>query len=138
MTDKIFIDSNVWIYLFTSDDKDKNVKAKQFIRDNSNSSVFIISYQVINEVSSVLKKKKFTETQIQFVIKMIAESCVIQNFSIEIVLAASSLREKLALSFWDSLVIASANAAQCSMLVSEDMQNGQIIERTLTIKNPFV
>ena len=35
MKDKIFVDSNIWIYLFTSDDVSKNESARSFITDNT-------------------------------------------------------------------------------------------------------
>jgi predicted nucleic acid-binding protein len=38
--------------------------------------------------------------------------------------------------FYDSLIVASALAAGCDMLLTEDLQHGQVIE-TLTISNPF-
>jgi predicted nucleic acid-binding protein len=34
-------------------------------------------------------------------------------------------------------MLASALASQCKYLLSEDMKNGQIIEKSLTIINPF-
>jgi hypothetical protein len=41
------------------------------------------------------------------------------------------------LSFWDSLIIASALSGGGNTLYSEDMQNGLIISQQLTIINPF-
>ena len=133
MIDRIFVDSNVWIYLFTSDDIAKNTVAKNFIANNSDSILFV-SYQIINEVASVLKRKGFKESHIQFVIETILDICFVQNFSKEIILMASELREKHSISYWDSLVVSAANAAKCNVLVSEDMQHDQIINGT-TIKN---
>jgi len=46
MTEKIFIDSNVWCYLFIKDEHEKYRTA--------GSSIFVISYQVINEVTNKL------------------------------------------------------------------------------------
>ncbi|MDR2679913.1 MAG: PIN domain-containing protein [Tannerella sp.] len=138
MADKIFVDSNVWVYLFTSDEKEKNNRARQFIRDNGAGNVLVISYQVINEVSSVLKRKNFTEVQIRFVIETMSEMCVIRNFSLETVMSASLLRDKLSVSFWDSLIVASAGAMQCHLLVSEDMQDNRLINgmKIINIFNP--
>jgi predicted nucleic acid-binding protein len=39
-------------------------------------------------------------------------------------------------SFWDGLIIAAAEFAQCSTIISEDLNDGQII-RGIEIKNPF-
>jgi predicted nucleic acid-binding protein len=44
---------------------------------------------------------------------------------------------KYSLSFWDSLIVASALAANAEILYSEDMQNGLLIENKLRIINPF-
>jgi predicted nucleic acid-binding protein len=48
------------------------------------------------------------------------------------------MRRRYAVSFWDSLVIASALEAQASVLYSEDLQHEQVIEDRLKIINPFV
>jgi predicted nucleic acid-binding protein len=136
MTDKIFVDSNVWIYLFTNDDGTKCKIAEHFILENSINNILVISYQVINEVTNVLKKKGFTESQIRFVIESMSKICIIQDYSKDIILQASALREKHAFSFWDSLIIAGASTFQCSCLVSEDMQDNRIINKVI-IRNIF-
>ena len=53
MKDSIFIDSNVWVYLFSADDENKRGIADQFIKTNGNRNTFVISYQVINEVTNI-------------------------------------------------------------------------------------
>ena len=47
-------------------------------------------------------------------------------------------KKKGKVSFWDSLIVASAIENQCSILYTEDMQNGQIIEDRLKIVNPIM
>ena len=54
------------------------------------------------------------------------------------VLSALRLGERLGYSHYDSQIIAAALAAGCSVLYSEDMQHGQLIDDTLTILNPFI
>ena len=41
------------------------------------------------------------------------------------------------LSFYDALIVAAAKDAQCQQLFSEDLQHGQVIDKTVTIINPF-
>ena len=55
----------------------------------------------------------------------------------ETVLSALRLGERLGYSHYDSQIIAAALAAGCTVLYSEDMQHGQLIDGTLTIVNPF-
>jgi predicted nucleic acid-binding protein len=46
--------------------------------------------------------------------------------------------DKYDFQIFDAIIIAAALEADCNILYSEDMQNGQIIENTLKIVNPFV
>lgn len=52
-------------------------------------------------------------------------------------LKAINIKRRYRYSFWDSLIIASALENHCTLLYSEDMQHGQAIEGTLTIRNPL-
>ena len=138
MKDRIFVDSNVWIYLFKSDDIEKNIIVKRFFSKNSNNeNMFIVSYQVINEVVSVLKQKKgLNENQLQFFIETMLELAEVQNFSKKMIFAASELRKDYAVSYWDSLIVSAAISAECKYVITEDMQHNQNIKGTI-IKNIF-
>jgi predicted nucleic acid-binding protein len=137
MTDKIFVDTNVWVYLYLHDDEEKYKIAEEYLLGNNQNAVFIITWQIINEVSNTLLRYKYTESEIRKYIEQLFKVCTIQDFTKEIVLTASSLREKYSFSFWDSIVVGSALFAECNILVSEDMQNGLKVEEKLIIKNIF-
>ena len=62
---------------------------------------------------------------------------MVVEFSQAILLKASALRGQHALSFWDSLIVASALATNTTVLYSEDMQDGLLVENRLCIMNPF-
>jgi predicted nucleic acid-binding protein len=51
---------------------------------------------------------------------------------------AIQIHTKYQYSYYDSLIIASALENDCTILNTEDMQTGQVIEGTLTIVNPFI
>lgn len=136
MLDRIFIDSNIWIYLFVPEDDKKSEITREYISNNVNNHLFVISHQVINEVCSVLKKKSFTENEIRQVASDMTGLCEVCSNSDDIIFLASEIREMHSFSFWDSLIIANALVADCTLLVSEDMQNGRTIGKLL-IKNIF-
>jgi len=92
-----------------------------------------ISYQVINEVTNQLIRKNFSETIIKKNIEYLFKICTIHNYSKEIILLASSLRDKHFFSFWDSMIVASALNCGCSILASEDMQNGLKIDNMVIV-----
>ena len=133
MIDKIFVDNNVWVYLFTSSEASKNNVARSFIAENSlNNNILVISYQVLNEVAAVLKNKnKFSEAKIRYVIETMLDLCMVQDFTKNILLNASILRDEHAFSYWDSLIVATASEAGCNKLSSEDMQHGKAISGLL-------
>ena len=136
MADKIFIDSNIWLYLFLSDETNKFKIAEEYISRNANNSIFI-SYQVINEVANQLVRHNFNEKIIKESIEYMYKICTVHNFSREIILSASSYREKYSFSFWDSIIIASAASSGCNILATEDMHDGLQIEN-MVIKNIFI
>jgi predicted nucleic acid-binding protein len=138
MIERIFVDSNIWVYLFASDDINKNTISRSFISENSlNNNMMVISYQVLNEVAAVLKiKKKLSEENIRFVIETMSNLCFVQDFTKGILLKASVLRDEHHVSFWDSLIVATALESGCNRLLTEDMQHGQTVHG-LKIHNIF-
>jgi predicted nucleic acid-binding protein len=50
---------------------------------------------------------------------------------------AMNIGERYQISHWDSLIVAAALATGCETLYSEDMQDGQVFEGRLTVRNPF-
>lgn len=133
MSDKCFIDSNIWLYAFMNDQESKSVLARQLIQRDS----IHISVQILNEVCrNLLGKADYTEDELQATIQQFKLNTHIHLLTAEDSLTASNLRKALSLSYWDSLVVAAAKATGCRLLYSEDMQHQQRID-SLTILNPF-
>jgi predicted nucleic acid-binding protein len=131
-----FIDTNIWLYAFIEDQSsDKTKRARDLI----NACQPVLSVQVINEVCvNLIKKANFTEEQIRLLIDAFFEKYPIINIEQEILSAASNLRQRYVLSFWDSLVVACALQIQVSVLYSEDLQHEQVFEGQVKIINPFI
>jgi len=134
MKDRIFIDTNLWIYLYSKDDK--NSKCKELLDQNFEN--VNISTQVLGEIFSVLTKKRIkTKEEAKQIVADITSSFSVAEVLTATVNKAMDLSIKQAFSYWDSLIIASALESNCSILYTEDMQDGQIIEDRLRIMNPF-
>ncbi len=138
MKDRIFIDTNVLVYihLFDEESQDKR-KALQNLLHRRIDAELIINVQVINEFYNVLLRKNIEDNVIQKKIHSQLEICSALELSLKTVFSAWKLREKYKYSYWDSLILASALENSCSILYSEDMQHGQVIEDSLKIINPF-
>ncbi|MFZ5809728.1 MAG: PIN domain-containing protein [Chloroflexota bacterium] len=131
-----FIDTNIWLYAFIqTDEASKSAIARKLIQESDP----IVSTQVINEVCvNLLKLTEFTEEQIRQLIQAFYEKYPVVELDQSILLTASQVRQKYLLSYWDSIIIASALEAEVPILYSEDMQDGVMIEERLRISNPFI
>ena len=136
MQDKVFIDTNIVIYLYSEDEKDKQNIALKILNENNN---IAISTQVINEISNVLfKKYKLSSEDVENVILEIDNNIGVFDYNLNTQIKAVRLKGKYGFQYYDALIIAAALEQECSILFSEDMQHNQVIENTLKIINPFL
>ena len=136
MSDKVFIDTNIWIYLY-SQDSDKKNKAETLISNEFDN--IILSTQILNEIYNVLSKKiKINHPQIKEIIMETIANFEVSDIGALDVVKAMDIKDKYNFSYWDSLIIVSALENGCTILYSEDMQNQQMIENVLRIENPFI
>ena len=128
---KPFIDSNVVLYLFSSD----TVKA-----DRSESilqSGGSISVQVLNDVASVcLRKLKMTWEEVDAVLETLKSACEVLPVTLTSHEKAVGLVKHFQISLYDANIVATAILCGTDTLFSEDMQNGMSME-SLTVVNPF-
>ena len=140
MPDKVnrlcFVDTNIWLYAFIeADDANKSALARKLLQEIEP----VISSQVINEVSvNLLRKAHFSEEQVRQLIESFFEKYLVVEASKTVFLSDSNLRQRYSLSYWDSLIVASALQAGVSVLYSEDMQHGLKVNGQLEIVNPLV
>ena len=140
MSDRVFVDSNIFLYAFTEiDDKSKKEEiAKHKICSEIILNDINISTQVINEVSSnMIRKLKFSNSEV----REFVESCYgrynIINFSQELFVVASKIRENYNISYYDSMIVSAGLKANATILYSEDMQHDLVVNDSLRIINPF-
>lgn len=136
--DAAFIDSNIWLYSLAFDrNENKAIKALQVIRRPRANS--FTSYQVIQEVcSNLIKKHSATSNEIADVLSGFERDCQIIPMSLPILRMANDLMQRYSVSYWDSLILATALESKVPLLYSEDMHDGLVIDNRLTIRNPFL
>lgn len=133
---KVFLDTNLWIYLYSQNAQTKATVVQQLIEDRF--EAISVSTQVLGEMFHVLTRKHITSsTEAQAIVVDITATFNPVAIGAAQVLQAIELYQKYAYSYWDSLILATAIQQGCTQLYSEDMQHNQTIEATLTILNPF-
>lgn len=134
MNGKCFLDSNVIIYAHTDLDVQKQQVAQHIIATQDT----IISTQVLQETANILSKKfQFAWPDIQTVLNEAAANNSLHTNSFPAISDACRIAERYGFSFYDSLIIAAALESGCQRLLSEDLQDGQVIDNVLTVENPF-
>ncbi|MDR0518370.1 MAG: PIN domain-containing protein [Fibromonadaceae bacterium] len=135
MKDKVFLDSNILIYLYSEDELQK----RNVANDIFDKYECIISTQALNEFCSVcIKKLNKTISEIIESLNEIKENSRMKFIDDKTIEQALLLHEKYLYSYFDSLMLSSALENDCKIIYSEDMQHGQVIENVLKIVNPFV
>ena len=135
-TDQCFVDSNVWLYAVIEgpESATKCASARTLVRERR-----LVSTQVVNEVCvNLLRKARRTEEEIRRVVQAFHAQHRVVPIHESTMLAASELREAYSLSYWDSLIVATALEAGATILYSEDMQHDLWIHARLRIINPFI
>lgn len=127
-----FIDTNVLIYAQGTGAKSET--ARQVILDGG-----IISVQVLNEFAAVLRRKFRLEWDViaDALADVRAALGPVHLIDVGIHSRAVDLARSHDFSFYDALIVASALAAGCGTLLTEDLQAGRRIAG-MTIVNPFV
>jgi len=135
MTDRFFIDTNIWVYSHLKQkDESKSSIATSLLE---NLPLLVISTQVLNEYYSAMLKNKVPDRLIQENLEVIISVSEVQVIQVSTLRLSHRLKINNSFSYWDSLILASAIEANCQYLYSEDMQNNQIIDKQIQIINPF-
>jgi predicted nucleic acid-binding protein len=134
MNDRVFLDTNILFYSYSTTDLNKQNSARKLIAE----SLSYISTQVLQELANTLTKK-FGKTwkDAQKAVVESGKNNMLHVNNQNTIANACEIADKYQYSFYDSLIIAAALSCNCKMLYSEDMQDGQLIENSLTITNPF-
>jgi predicted nucleic acid-binding protein len=137
MIEKVFIDSNIFIYAYTSDDEQKHSIARNLLCESVLNNEIVLSIQILNEFYAVMAKYKYSHNEIKSCLNEIIEQVKVMPLELETIKQCIFIKEKYGYSWWDSLVLTSALENDCVILYSEDLQSNQIIENKLKIINPF-
>ena len=134
MPDKAFIDTNILIY-FISSDIDRKEKAREVILGSSDA---FISSQVISEfISACLKKGLLNIEEVSEAAHGFMRALRLAPIDESTISSALKIIKKYKFTYWDSLIAAAALENDCSVLYTEDLQHGQLINNRLRIVNPF-
>ena len=138
MKDKTFVDTNVLVYAHDLDAGDKHEIAIGVVSDLWESGNGVISTQVLQELYVTLTQKVPShpkKSQVRRILNnYLAWDLAVNNG--QTILQASEIEENYNISFWDAMIVSAAYSKNAAILLTEDLNEGQLIEG-IKIVNPF-
>lgn len=139
MSAELFIDTNVFIYQLDTTDLRKHQIAERLVRSALHKGNACISWQVVQECLNVMLRKaevvlppqaarSYLDVVLLPLMQVLPSAAVYHK--------ALDVQARWGFGLYDSLIVSSAMTAGCSTLLSEDLQNGQVLDG-LRIMNPF-
>lgn len=134
MKSKYAIDTNVLIYLYDGSDE-----RKRKISESLFDEIPLIPSQVVSEFLNVTKRLlKLPKIELLTKANILFSKTEIASLNQEVLEKAKDLIIKYDFQLYDSLVVAGALLADCSILYSEDLHHNLLVEKRLRIINPFL
>ena len=137
---RVAIDTNVLAYIagvvMAEADRGKAELAREQVAVIRRSADAVLPTQVMGELYHLLTRRGEDRSRARETVRSFGETHIVVHAVTTTFLAALDLASEDRLQFWDALILATANEAGCTLLLSEDMQDGFTV-RGLTVVNPF-
>lgn len=136
MVARSFIDTNVLIYAEAGDTPRKQQAALAMLKRLFAEAQGVLSTQVLQEYCNVaLKKLQLPAQHVRAQLDVYEQFEVVQ-VTPAIIRAGLDLHQTRSVSFFEELILTSAHAASCSVLLSENLNTGEVVQG-VRIVNPF-
>lgn len=137
MMPKIFLDTNILIYAADQAFPDKRRIARELIRTAaSDGTPGVISTQVLQEFYVACTRRLGLDPVLARNIMRAFEGLEVVTITTDLIHEAIDCSVLNRLSYWDALIVVSAERARCERVFTEDLNDGQII-RGVRVENPF-
>lgn len=136
MRGKVFIDTNILIYLFSDTEPEKRGQVQDLLKTKPDNHTIVWSTQIVQEFYQVMTAKYKKDPQkVKSVINQFDQFELVVN-NMETIQNAIDIQILNKFSFWDSLVLSAAIQSRCNVLLTEDLTHDQEVDG-ISIKNPF-
>jgi predicted nucleic acid-binding protein len=132
-----FLDTNVLVYFIDEDEPEKRGIARSLIEEHLVGGNAMISVQVLREFYSVSRRlaRPLSDERAEDMVRYFSTFRTLPEDA-GMVLGATRRGRELGFSFWDALIVEAALKGGADRLLTEDLQDGRVIEG-MRIENPF-
>ena len=130
MTAPVFVDSNVLVYNRDGSEEEKQPRADAWMRALWETRLGRISYQVLHEYYTSVTTKLDPGLSKEDAQDDVRNLMAWRPLALDgrILDGAFAVEKRFGFSFWDSLIVSAAQRAECSYLLSEDLQAEQDLD----------
>jgi predicted nucleic acid-binding protein len=134
----VFVDTNLLVYARDASDPEKQRRAQAWMEHLWTTSTGRLSVQVLEEYYVTVTRKLRPGLPKEEARDDVRDLAVWRPVRMDedLLDAAWRLEDRYELSFWDSLIVAAAQAAGCSAVLTEDLQHDLEVDG-LRIADPF-
>lgn len=134
---RAFFDTNIFLYVYSSADPAKQARALELYREHAQEGRLLSSTQVVQEfIVAATRKLQLAPQQVrEIALTLLASPLVVIEASH--IQAALDNADRYKISFWDALIVASAEAGGAAVLYTEDLNDGQQYG-SIVVRNPFL
>ena len=138
MPDREFIDTNILVYAYDRHDPTKHSKAQELLTNGIENETAVLSAQVLSEFFTVVTSRIPNPLSIEQAEEAIDLFAILPVVELDLAMTrrAISTHKQYRVSYWDSLIIAAAEKAGCTRIISEDLNPGQSYH-SIVVVNPF-
>ncbi len=133
---KLFIDTNIIIYANDPRDARKQARAIELVAEAMRKGTGVISTQVLAEYAKTAQQELRQDVAVILRQLLLLESLEVIQVTPALIRRSLELRARYRIDFWDACILAAAEAANCNVLLSEDLSAGQLYA-TVKVENPF-
>lgn len=133
---KVFLDTNVLVYANDARDANKQRRAIDVVSEAIRTRQGVVSTQVLQEYAVVASTKLNQDEEA--ILRQLLTLEILEVVTVDPPLIRRSLEMsgRYRISYWDACILVAAEAAHCPLLLSEDLNAGQLYAAT-RVENPF-
>jgi len=133
---KSFLDTNLIVYANDARVPAKQARAIELVARAIRDRTGVISTQVMQEYAVVAGNKLHQDPDTILRQLLLLESLEVVQITPALIRRGLELQFRYQIDYWDASILAAAEHARCSVLLSEDLNPGQLYA-TVRIENPF-
>ncbi len=138
MADRVFVDTNILVYMYDRRDPAKRSIARQRVRRGIEEGTLLLSVQVLGEFFTVVTRRIPNPLSAEEAELELNRFAVMPVVGIDMAMVRRGLYTHLryGITYWDALIVAAAERAGCTRILSEDLNPGQTYNG-IEIEDPF-